>query len=443
MSKIGPAVPQWNPSSSKNGPCLAHSAEHCIGQPPANSFELRQLCRRPSELGPRAVFPSGDDLRQASDFGSPPGRASPYSRSSISSIDSIFSHSPTTASLHSEPDDCTPAKIEPASRVPYGGLLACVADAVKRRVRGQKERMSKAEREVACEFLLPTHMDAIAIACRLGNFAISFRPAGEATLRCLAAGAPAKGHDILEKTIKPSSIAAAYPECAADLAAQFRQVGIEGYVAHWGKRGTGDAGIKGLYMAPDVVARAPKLALHLQKTNDGHWIYPIDVANLEGSLTLLKSTEGWQSLPFTGDYDAHDLIGFTGRAALMPSDSQEEARAFAAINTAVAACDSSRPVDRPHQMLIQHGPQMSYVAHMRDREKGRSLNSAVARPSFPVAMCDRGRWSLIYSADRLATFYAQRGLQLKASWVAGFPRRSRDAGGGLVSLRNGHAKPAR
>lgn len=69
---------------------------------------------------------------------------------------------------------------------------------------------TKTRQRVAREFILEKHMDAIERASIKGNFSISFRSAGRATLLALERGAAAKGHNILEKTIKQSSLAKAY-----------------------------------------------------------------------------------------------------------------------------------------------------------------------------------------------------------------------------------------
>ncbi|EHM5975103.1 hypothetical protein KGR64_004730, partial [Escherichia coli] len=60
--------------------------------------------------------------------------------------------------------------------------------------------------KVASSFVWAGHMTAIETAARKGRFAVSFRAAGKYTLEAIAKGAAAKGHNILEKTIKPSSI---------------------------------------------------------------------------------------------------------------------------------------------------------------------------------------------------------------------------------------------
>ncbi len=97
---------------------------------------------------------------------------------------------------------------------------------------------TKTRQRVAREFILEKHMDAIERASIKGNFSISFRSAGRATLLALERGAAAKGHNILEKTIKQSSLAKAYgPDKANDLLLSLRTAGLEGYVGHWDPTG--------------------------------------------------------------------------------------------------------------------------------------------------------------------------------------------------------------
>lgn len=124
---------------------------------------------------------------------------------------------------------------------------------------------------VAKEFVSRKHMNAIERASTKGNFAISFRSAGVATILALEKGAAAKGHNILEKTIKESFLTKVYPAIRArELLKILRQAGLEGYVGHW------DAtGLVGVYLSG--------------KLEEDKSIQAIDVNNLEKSLDALKT----------------------------------------------------------------------------------------------------------------------------------------------------------
>ncbi|WP_254361296.1 Insecticial toxin [Photorhabdus heterorhabditis] len=217
---------------------------------------------------------------------------------------------------------------------------------------------SPIRQQVEKEFIWKGHMKAIEEVSRVGNFAVSFRAAGGPTLRTLGKGAAAKGHDILEKTIKPGSINKAYPKDEApNVIKKVQEAGIEGYVGHWDKK-TGR--LLGIYMSSGH-------GLSDEQVNGK--IYPIDLNNLEASLSALKAKENWAALPFTGDYDMHDMISLTGQPHSVPSASQEERKIIDRINQFVDRSDSNRPFGDIEHNVIRHGAQVSYPAFAMDKEK--------------------------------------------------------------------------
>ncbi len=111
-----------------------------------------------------------------------------------------------------------------------------------------------------------------------GNFAVSFRKAGRQTLQALAEGAGAKPHSILEKTIKPSSLEKYYPQNHLDIGEKIKEQGIEGLVGHWDER----EGLTGIYLTGDIDVGT----LLIRKGS--HFIYPLEINDLSGSLTNLK-----------------------------------------------------------------------------------------------------------------------------------------------------------
>ncbi|MFG6722871.1 hypothetical protein ACGY14_26525 [Burkholderia pseudomallei] len=295
------------------------------------------------------------------------------------------------------------------------------APAVMSHARADTSReLTPVEARIAQTFVRPEHLRAIAAAARAGSFAVSFRASGQLSLKRLANGAPAKGHDILEKTIKPGSVQEVYGADSERRLAQIERADIDGYVGHWGRDK-----LLGLYMGPAANERdTPMLFGALRTTPSGHRYYPVDHDDLEGSLALLKRTQGpsgttgsfWRSLPYTGDYDTHDMINMAGHRAPVPSGSRDEHRIMRSLNVAIEAIDPIRKASSGSHRLIQHGPQHNYVAHMRTNEQGAVIDEAVARASFPLAMCDRGTWSVIETPEALAAFYRQHGVVLKEKW---------------------------
>lgn len=296
--------------------------------------------------------------------------------------------------------------------------------------------LSKEEAAVSKSFIHPDHVRAIGLAAKSGKFAVSFRPAGEATLGRLADGAPAKGHDITEKTVKQGSVKDAEGGQDAVRLKAMQDAGIEGYVGHWDNHR-----LVGLHMDPATEKFASSaepekrdLASALRRAPEGGLYYPVNENDLKGSLASLKAVKDWRSLPFTGDYDTHDLISFQGHRSPAVSGSGEETRIIGRLNTALAAADPQRPVEKTNHVMVQHGSQHNYVAHMMDGEKGKPIAAPVARAQFPVAMCDRGDWSMIHSRQELDYFYHERGMTLKSTWKDNGGVALQEAGPGSVRL---------
>ncbi|MGV7961270.1 Insecticial toxin [Photorhabdus tasmaniensis] len=272
----------------------------------------------------------------------------------------------------------------------------------------------KARQEVEKNFICKDHMKPIEDASIKGNFAVSFRAAGEPTLNALSKGAAAKGHDILEKTIKPGSIKKAYPEDeASDVIRKVQEAGIEGYVGHWDKV-TGH--LKGIYMSS-------KHGLSDELVNGK--IYPINLDDLKTSLSPLKEKDNWAALPFTGDYDMHDMISFTTQPHPVPSDSPDEKKIINRINKFIAKSDKKRPFEDIEHNVIRHGPQVNYPAFAMDKEKEEikkrgGIVKAVAEPGeFPVAIVSKGEWIIVNDIDQLNWFYNSIGAKMKVSWKPG------------------------
>ncbi|RJF58554.1 hypothetical protein D4100_07340 [Serratia inhibens] len=261
------------------------------------------------------------------------------------------------------------------------------------------------------EFVAENHMEALEEASRMYRYAVSFRLAGRPTLKALGFGAGAKGHDILEKTIKSSSITNVYPGNSEEMLKKVQAAQIEGYVGNWENNQ-----LSGIYVTPnhglgDIVKNG---------------IYPIDMNNLEESLQRLKQQDNWQAIPYTGDYDMHCMITFrSGRPRTVHDDSKEEKAIIDSLNQAIAKVDTHRSFGDIQHNVIRHGAQVNYPSHMLASERNtvknnRGLVLDVANPGpFPIAMLDRGVWSIINNIDELDAYYTSVGAVMKEAWKPG------------------------
>lgn len=287
--------------------------------------------------------------------------------------------------------------------------------------------------EIAQNFILEEHIDAISAAAKKGKFCISFREAGPFTINALRHGAKAKGHDILEKTIKPSSLKSKYktPEEYAEKLKWVQEHNLIGYVGNWDS-----TGLRGIYVG-DV-----------SKTAIAHAVSKgiLDIKNLD-NIDLLQSQSDWKSMPYTGDYDAHDMITFrgAGRPRTVMVNSKEEKEIIDSINRQVATVDPARPFNDIEHNVVRHGAQVNFSSYMLSHEKSvvdqeGGFIGTVARPGeFPLAVCDRGKWSIIRSIQQLEAFYGSIGAKIKETWSTEGVRNYRDTENGRV--RYGRAVP--
>lgn len=281
-------------------------------------------------------------------------------------------------------------------------------------------------REIAQNFILKEHMAAISAAAKKGKFCISFREAGSFTINSLRHGAKAKGHDILEKTIKPSSLASKYKsqeEYDGNLQLA-KELDLIGYVGNWDS-----TGLRGIYVG-DV-----------RKTAIAHAVSNgiLDITNPE-NIDLIQSQNGWRSIPYTGDYDAHDMITFrgAGRPRTVMVNSKEEKEIIDCINLQVAKVDLARPFNDIEHNVVRHGAQVNFSSYMLSHEKSvvdreGGFIGTVARPGeFPLAVCDRGNWFIIRNIHQLEIFYSSIGAKIKEMWSTGGVRNYQDTKNGRV-----------
>ncbi|MBR7963669.1 hypothetical protein KDW41_24940 [Burkholderia vietnamiensis] len=290
------------------------------------------------------------------------------------------------------------------------------------RSEGKLEVLSAEEQAVVDGgFLLATHVRAISICMDVMNAGCSFCHAGKWTLKKIALGAEAKGHDTLDKTLKPATMLAAFPNNRR-YAVDAEQHGLFGHVASLDPA---------RHSARLVMGRE---AAALELSTDEHeealfsefvWAsgqrveYPVDLDRLGESLKALKNVPNWERLPLTGDYDLHDLFSLGGRPHTVPSNSGEESSLISAINAAISAADPERrPVGQSHMRLVKHGPQVNYVGFTLAEERDTPLNRSVAEPRFPVAMyVAHSEWTIIHNTEELDELYKKHNVAMKQSWT--------------------------
>ena len=132
------------------------------------------------------------------------------------------------------------------------------------------------------------------------NVAVSVRESGSYTINAVGEGAAAKGHNILEKTIKPTSLKSAYGERAGALLEQAENSGLVGAS---GAVGQGRCS-RGRYARNSVSEDDVSYRVNLQN--------PVEHELVDAWVKFKVVT------PYTGDYDMHDIIRIRGGKGIVP-----------------------------------------------------------------------------------------------------------------------------
>ncbi|MCQ4054458.1 hypothetical protein [Aeromonas sp. SG16] len=267
-------------------------------------------------------------------------------------------------------------------------------------------------------FIHPRHMDAFTRVSLEYDAAISIRESGEDTLNALGAGAAAKGHNILEKTIKRRSLQNIYqsPQIVDDILVSAEKCGFLGRVGRWSSSGP-----NGIYARNNV--------------SDDDKEYEVDInapINHELVNTWIKRKI---ITPYTGDYDLHDIILFKdGRGRVPDAGGKDESAIINRINRLVSEVDPARPYENKSMNVVRHGPQVNFVPYMWKYEfekvkKDKGYLGVVAKPGpFPIAMVYRGQWSIFENKQDLFDFYKKKNAPLPIHWAEDLV----DCGGGIV-----------
>lgn len=276
--------------------------------------------------------------------------------------------------------------------------------------------------------------------CKQNNVCISFRQAGEHTLKCLERGAGAKPHSILEKTIKnmEDTKVCGFFEGFPDQK-QAKKL-LTGMVGHWGSKK-----VTGVYLtkAGEEVFAADKW--EKGENENGRCYLKLETAEEKQKLSEFftkieqdpKGLYYFSRLFFSGDYDIHDLLQ---AGEIVPSvrdmqllkDLQEKLVKGRKEQLKGLCTEEDFNEEAPEDyQRVQHGAQHNYIAQMVN-ENAQLLQSGkctmarlnyivytVANMSLPILMCDGSKeamWSIIDTKEELQAFYKGKGLQMKNTW---------------------------
>ncbi len=263
------------------------------------------------------------------------------------------------------------------------------------------------EDEVKREFLTERHFEALSRLIvhepdrsnqgKL-NLIVSFRKAGERAIRMLAAGAGAKPHKILDKSVKRERLEKIFSE--QDIAAVPNIERICGLVARPVVREAD------LPAVTDMLAYPPGAA------------EPVDLRkclNIAGLYLTRAGAEHFEGLDrFTVKRDAQTCYlevdgALTG---LIERFTTSQGEILPAEHYAKWFISGDYDIHDP----IQHGPQYNYIVYTYNHEPKTKINEQVAQIDCPVAVCDKNGWYIMQEPMELVEYYEQNAVKVKELW---------------------------
>lgn len=276
-------------------------------------------------------------------------------------------------------------------------------------------------------------------------YIVSFRKTGKYSVLMLNCGAAAKPHDILDKTIKETSINSVEKGCK-QLLLLYGLVARRRAVSNTGSGNSNELKeIDALYLAPDKATGAigtcergnDNLIKFIAKATGISEKRLLEVGEMSED-NILKSMADPESDLYAGnyagqyiagDYDIHDLISKITQPHPVPEGSVEEIEALNHLNQVMMQGEWGRPkgdmfIKEPRNP-IQHGSQYNYVAHMCNEEPDAKIVESVAMAALPVLMLNfkdiNIEWVEIETLDDLRKYYDDNFVNMKNTWKEDFP----------------------
>lgn len=287
-------------------------------------------------------------------------------------------------------------------------------------------------------FILKEDIVGIAEFTRIFNCAISFREAKAPVLKLMRYGAGTKPHSIMfDKTLKNDTSSKEY-QFLKEIGLESIFEKLEGYVTYY--REFNEKKIFGIYLTKEGKEAYLKKS---EELTNGRNILIVDKDFKEEFLNN-------PSYFITGDYDTHDIVSFTTQAHTIPSEldfeeilnplnyvlasnveieKHTQGRANSTINavtefkekepslkSAINAIKEKRKSVEYYP--IQHGAQVNYLAHVRDKEKEASIIKNVANMSDSVAICSKGKWLYLKDKTAIKKWYEEYSVRMKQTWTS-------------------------
>lgn len=291
---------------------------------------------------------------------------------------------------------------------------------VGKRKSAQRRQVFDNPLELYNNFVLQEDANIIAKYTFDNDCAVSIRQTGKASLTRLKQKGATKPHSILDKSLKEKT-AAQYAAALKlktkgenNLNAILKHFNLspdmEGFVPH-----NTDGIIDGFYITSDARAICLKNRILKQYVNT-NYLKIAGCSLLTGEQNAKTRKElniqvDWHTFFITGDYDSHDIVKFKDRrkkvvgkipkAGDMDDPRHGDVRLLDQINQLLNFPDVMK--------RYQHGAQVNYAEFATIR--GEKIIESLLFPDLPVALCDRGTWSIIRNIDELQEWYGTIGMK--------------------------------
>ena len=304
-------------------------------------------------------------------------------------------------------------------------------------------------------FILKEDIVGIAEFTRIFNCAISFREAKAPVLKLMRYGAGTKPHSIMfDKTLKNDTSSKEY-EYLKEIGLESIFEKFQGYVTYY--REFNEKKIFGIYLTKKGKEAYLEKSKELTKKEDKE-AYLKKLKKLTKDRNILIVDKDFKeeflnnpSYFITGDYDTHDIVSFTTQAHTIPSEldfeeilnplnyvlasnveieKHTQGRADSTINAVaeflkdeeISFRNEVNAIKKKRKSVeyypIQHGAQVNYLAHVRDKEKEASIIKNVANMSDSVAICSKGKWLYLKDKTAIKKWYEEYSVRMKQTWTS-------------------------
>lgn len=304
-------------------------------------------------------------------------------------------------------------------------------------LKNKRRSIMATEERIKKSFVAPEHFEAISnliLSERNSgqsglNIIVSFREAGEHTIEMIRAGAGAKPHSILAKSIKAGTLTEEEKNIK-EMEAIYGLVPTRRIETRTdpktGKEIKEAKEVTGLYLT-SVGKKRFKVASNAYRLEeeDGHPVLK-NSGDIRQFISAATADSNFAKYFITGDYDLHDLISLTGQRHPVVSDGEEEAEFMIRLNDAMrgktvwnevkGSLEAIHGWEPDEYDLIQHGPQYNYIAYTYNNEKNEEIKEKVARIDTPVAICSPSGWEIKNTPEELVKYYKDHYIKVKDLW---------------------------